>query len=144
MSRETKTITLRIEKSFADVLEKFPSVSNGVESIITKLQTMQKRSENELRGKFTTNEWKFFAASLNGTIADESIRYQPDLLVFHSEDAEALEGHATNFDVSIEDLKPKIMSLTAAQMDALYGRVERFWDAVSAGTAPELDAWAKF
>lgn len=101
----------------------------------------EKLSANELRGKFTESEWKFLAASLNGSINEEAFRYTADLLCFHNEDSERYDGTATQFGVNLEELNGKIRTLSASQLDALYSRVEEFWDNCE---KIDLDAWARF
>lgn len=138
---EVKNATIRLEKKYLDLLDKFGSVNNGVKAVCDKLATIQKLAANELRGKFTENEWQFLAASLNGTITDETFRYDSSVLCYHNEDAEKYEGYASNFNVDLKAINKKIAALTSAQLDALYTRVEEFWDSES---RPELDVWAKF
>lgn len=138
---EVKNATIRLEKKYLDLLDKFGSVNNGVKAVCDKLATIQKLAANELRGKFTENEWQFLAASLNGTIMDETFRYDPSVLCYHNEDAEKYEGHASNFNVDIKAVNKKITALTSAQLDALYTRVEDFWNNAE---KIELEALAKF
>lgn len=136
-----KNATIRVSEELTALCEPYGSISQGVKSMIEKLQTIKKLSANELRGKFTESEWKFLAASLNGSINDETLRYRAELLCYHNEDSERYEGTASQFGIKLSDLNAKIRQLTAAQLDALYTRVEYFWDN---SEKIELDAWAKF
>ena len=138
---EVKNATIRLEKKYTDFLDQYGSINNGVKAVCDKLAVMRKLATNELRGKFSENEWMFLAASLNGTITDETFRYDSSVLVYHNEDAEKYEGHATNFKVDLKALNKKITALTSAQLDALYTRVEEFWDN---SEKIALDTWAKF
>lgn len=136
----TKTISIRLPEEQAIYLaENFQSVSNGVNEALSALKYIRLYSLKELQGKFSLAEWMFLADSLNGTITDGMFRCNASALIAHSEDAETYEGTATKHGVDLVALKKKIETLTGAQVEALYHRVEMFWK------KPEhLEDWASY
>lgn len=79
--------------------------------------------------------------SLNGTYTqDETFRYSQDALIAHMEDSDLYEGIGTKWNIDVKSLCEKIKSLSSAQIDALYSRVEKFWEHPDT----DLDAWALF
>lgn len=123
----TKTITIRLPEEQANYLsENFQSVSNGVNEALSALKYIRLYSLKELEGKFTPAEWMFLADSLNGTATEGIFRCNAGALIAHSEDAETYEGTATKHGVDLVALKNKIETLTGAQIEALYNRVEMF------------------
>jgi hypothetical protein len=49
-------------------------------------------------------------------------------LAYHCLDAENLDTLGEKWDIDVLDLMDKIKDLTAAQVDAVYFRVEQFWN----------------
>ncbi len=137
----TNNITLRINDQLKAQLDKMGegSVNRGVITAMSKLNALTAMADNELKGMFTENEWKFFADSLNGVLANDSFRYSTSALIAHNEDAQLYEKIADKWEVNIEELNGKVSRLTSAQVDALYRRVERYWE-----LSPEFDEWAKW
>lgn len=131
------------------LLSNYKNVTEGISDCINKamipsedeelLKLLKAYSLNELKGKFAPNEWKFFADSLNGTIVDGMFRCNVGALVAHCEDSEQFEGTASKWDVSVPGLTEKINKLGGAQVEALYTRVERFWD-----DPKDLEEWSVF
>lgn len=144
----TKTIRIT-EGQEKFLLSNYKNVSEGISACINKsmmpsedeelLKLLKAYSLNELKGKFTPNEWKFFADSLNGTMVDGMFRCNVGALVAHCEDSERFEGTASRWEVSIPDLTEKINKLGGAQVEALYTRVESFWD-----NPKDLEEWSVF
>ena len=56
------------------------------------------------------------------------------------EDSDLYEGIGAKWNVDVKSLCEKIKSLSSAQIDALYCRVEKFWEHPDI----DLDAWALF
>ncbi|WP_446787448.1 hypothetical protein [Macellibacteroides fermentans] len=144
----TKTIRIT-EGQEKFLLSNYKNVSEGISDCINKsmipsegeelLKLLKAYSLNELKGKFTPNEWKFFADSLNGTMVDGMFRCNVGALVAHCEDSERFEGTASRWEVSVPDLTEKINKLGGAQVEALYTRVESFWD-----NPKDLEEWSVF
>lgn len=51
-----------------------------------------------------------------------------DILALHCQDADKLDDLGEKWEIDIQELMEKIKDLTAAQVDAVYFRVEQFWN----------------
>lgn len=119
--------------------EQGDSVNQVIVNLLDNSRIARVYSLSELKGKFTAEEWKFFADSLNGTLVNDQFRYNKGALIAHCEDSEELEGTASRHNIDIDSLKKKINSLAASQVEALYSRVELFW------RNPEnIDSWSAY
>lgn len=110
------------------IQENYKNQNIGIITAIEALMTIRKYSTNELKGIFTPAEWSFLSDSLNGTMTTDSFRCNVGALVHHCRDAEELDGTARKWGVDLGALIIKIETLTAAQVEALYFRVEQFWE----------------
>lgn len=138
---ETKTVTLRLPQDVADYITKDGySMTDGVKLIIATLQRHERYADMELRGKFTPNEWRFLADTLNGTIVLDDFRFNKHALIANNQDAQVFEHSADKWKVDLGKLNNKCMALTATQTEALYRRVENFWN------HPEINIneWANY
>ena len=138
-----KNVTLRIDDALYNEMSKNEGISfnEQINASLRKLAAIEKASMNELRGRFEGSEWKAIVDSLNGTYTqDETFRYSQDALIAHMEDSDLYEGIGAKWNIDVKLLCKKIKSLSSAQVDALYCRVEKFWE------HPDiyLDAWALF
>lgn len=106
---------------------------------VNTLQSIRLISTTELRGIFSVNEWMFLADSFNGTIINDSIRYNVKMLIAHCEDSVIYDSLDKKYDVDMEVFKKKLSSLHCANVDALYARIEDFWD-----KDIDIEDWAKF
>lgn len=144
----TKTIRIT-EGQEQFLLSNYKNVSEGISDCINKSMTPSEDEEllkyikaysmEELKGKFTPGQWKFFADSLNGTMVDGMFRCNVGALIAHCEDSEKFEGTATKWNVNLSDLCANVKNLGGAQVDALYTRVEKFWD-----NPKDLEEWSVF
>jgi hypothetical protein len=107
---------------------------------ISDLQMIRRRSEAELKGIFTPAEWMLMADSLNGTIASADFRCYPSALAANIEDSDKFDNIGAKWNVDVKKLIYKIEDLTAAQVDAVFARVEAFWDSEE----KDLDKWAEW
>lgn len=136
----TVTKSIRVPEEQVEYIENnYKSFNQGVVDAISALQYSRLYSLNELKGKFTPEEWAFFAESLNGTIVDNMFRCSSDVLIVHSRDSESLSATAERNNVDIDSLSEKIKTLTGAQVEALYFRIEQFWNKPN-----NLEEWAEF
>ena len=138
-----KNVTLRIEDALYEEMSKNEGISfnEQINASLRKLSAIEKASMNELRGRFTVPEWKAIVDCLNGVYTkDEAFRYSPDALIANLEEGDLYEGFGEKWEINIVSLCEKIKLLSAAQIDALYNRVEKFWDHPDT----DLDAWAQF
>lgn len=147
---ETKNITIRIPSDmYVGMQEKANDPRYNVGSInqqiienLQKQATLAKLSMNELRGMFSKGEWSALADMLNSTMVTPTFRYRPEFLIAEIDDTMAYEQDlGAKWNIDIPALKEKCSKLTAAQLDALYTRVEEFW--INTNTH-DLDAWADF
>lgn len=110
------------------IQENYKNQNIGIIAAIEALMTIRKYSTNELKGIFTPEEWSFLADSLNGTMTTDAFRCNAGALVHHCQDAEELDGTGQKWEIDIEKLVRKVEKLTGAQVEALYFRVESFWE----------------
>ena len=138
--KETKNATIRLPQEIADWLTKDgKSINQAVIDTANTLQSIRLISTTELRGIFSANEWMFLADSFNGTIINDSIRYNVQMLIAHCEDSVIYDSLDKKYDVDMEVFKKKLSSLHCANVDALYARIEDFWD-----KDIDIEDWAKF
>ena len=138
--KETKNATIRLPKETADWLTKDgKSINKAVIDAINTLQSIRLISTTELRGIFSPSEWMFLADSFNGTIFSESIRYNVKVLIAYCEDSVIYDSLDKKYNVDMEVFKKKLSSLHCANVDALYARIEDFWD-----KDIDIEDWAKF
>jgi len=138
---EQKTVTLRLPQDVTDYITRDGnSITEGVKNLVNTLQRHERYADVELRGRFTADEWKFLADSLNGSMVLDDFRFSPSALVAHNQDAQLYDGTASRWGIDIDRLNEKCAALTASQVEALYRRVEKFW----AHPDTDCDIWAKF
>jgi hypothetical protein len=139
MTKKAASIRLP-EQQTNYILENYKNINFGIVSIVDALQIIRKYSLSEIKGVFTPGEWSFFADSLNGTITDGIFRCSKEALIYHCQDAEQLDGTASKWDVDLAQLTAKIEKLTGAQVEALYFRIEQFWE----GENRDLGAFSNY
>lgn len=138
---ETKNVTIRLTEDVINYINRKEfGMTEGIKDIVRTLQRHEMLSMCELKGMFTENEWKFFADSLNGTLVFDEFRFRQSALVAHNQDSQVYEGTADKWDVDIDSLNAKCSQLTASQTDALYRRVEKFWE----NPDTDINEWAKY
>jgi hypothetical protein len=139
---ETKNATIRLPLDLAEWMTEGgeKSINQAVIANAETLRKIRQVSMGELKEKFTKEEWKFLADSLNGTLITETFRCSQVALWAHCEDAERFDGTGSKWKVDMDGFKAKVLSLTGAQVDALYARVESFWEKPDR----DLDEWAKW
>ena len=141
MIMETKNVTIRLTEDVINYINrKELGITEGIKDVIRTLQRHELLSMCELKGKFTEGEWKFLVDSLNGSLVSDEFRFSPSALIAHNQDSQVYEGTADKWDIDLNELNAKCEKLTASQTDALYRRVEKFWE------HPETDIneWAKY
>ena len=98
-------------------------------------------SMREIKGLFTPAEWCYMADSLNGTIITPEFRCNTGGLIASVEDSNDFDNLAEKWKVDVDALIEKIKKLTGAQVDAVYSRVENFWDHTAEGNADQNSEW---
>ena len=138
--KETKNATIRLPQEIADwLIQDGKSINQAIVDTVNTLQSIRLISTTELRGIFSNKEWMFLADSFNGTIINESIRYNVHMLIAHCEDSAIYDSLDKKYDVDMEVFKKKLNSLHSANVDALYSRIEDFWNKDA-----DIEEWAKF
>lgn len=138
---ETKTVTLRLPQDVADYITRNgDGMTDGVKALVATMQRHERYADVEIRGKFTSNEWKFLADSLNGSMVLDDFRFNKDALIAHNQDSQLYDKTAARWNVNLDELNKKCGELSASQTEALYRRVESFWKHPDT----DLDAWANF
>lgn len=145
---ETKNITVRVPADLYDKMQQRAndpagsagSINQQIVDALRRAEMLRRVSTAELRGKFTACEWKCLADLLNGTLAEGAFRYDAGALAAEVADGEAYDGTCAKWGVDKDALAGKCGGLTAAQVEALYARVETFW----AHPEADLDAWAEY
>lgn len=146
----TKNIRITEEQE-QFLLSNYKNISQGISACINSarfpesntedvLKIIRSYTKRELKGKFSQQEWIFFADSLNGTLTDGMFRCNAEALAYHCQDAEDLDGTATKWGVDIDKLIEKVRTLTAAQVETLYWFVEEFWN--TEHEVRDLEKWA--
>ncbi len=95
---------------------------------LAELQMIRRRSQAELKGLFTPAEWSYMADSLNGTMVTLEFRCSPGALIAGVEDSDIYDGLGAKWEVDVKALCGKIEKLTGAQVDAVFTRIETFWN----------------
>ena len=141
MAKELKTVTLRISNEDAAMLNELGDgfINRGINALIAKMRVLATFADNEIKGIFTYNEWKFLADSMKGYVIDDSLRYSAENLAYHNCDAQTYDKTADKWEVDLQELNRKILALSSAQVDAVYRRIERFFEQF-----PDIEAWARY
>lgn len=139
---ETRTVTLRLPQEIVDYVTRDDiSMTCGIVKAIETLRRHERYADMELRGKFTPEEWMFLVDSFNGTLMVDDFRFVPSALVAHNEDSQLYERTADKWNVDLSELNRKCAALTASHVEAIYRRIERFWEHPN---AVDLNEWARF
>ncbi len=107
---------------------------------LLNLQVIRRKTMNELKGTFTQAEWSLMADSLNGSLLPTDFRCVASALIANVEDSDSYDGLGSKWNVDIKALCEKIGKLTAAQVDAVFTRIEEFWDDEN----KDLKKWAEW
>ena len=166
-----KNITIRVSEETAEFLSKvYENTTAGatmcveiVEQMIRQsgsdphtlvssiqfLQQIRAYSMREIKGVFTAPEWCYMADSLNGTMITPEFRCNTGGLIASVEDSDDFDNLSEKWNVDVKALCDKINTLTGAQVDAVYFRIETFWKHSAEGNADQesewnLNNWAKW
>lgn len=147
---ETKNITVRIPVDMYQAMQQkadnpkmdVGSINMQIVDGLHKLDVIERMSSEELRGRFTPKEWACMADMLNSTRVTDEFRYATCAMIAEIEDSELYEGTCSKWEVDQQTLIDKCKQLTAAQMDALYRRVEDFW--INSKFDTDILKWGEF
>lgn len=121
------------------ISEQGDSMNQTIVELLENVHYSRMYALNELKGKFTNEEWKFFANILSSTLITGKLRFFPGVLIASCEDSETFEGATSNWGINLNVLKEKINGLSSSQVEALYFRVESFL-----AQPGDLDEWANY
>ena len=158
-----KNITIRVSEETAEFLSKvYENTTAGatmcveiVEQMIRQsgsdphtlvssiqfLQQIRAYSMREIKGVFTAPEWCYMADSLNGTMITPEFRCNTGGLIASVEDSDDFDNLSEKWNVDVKALCDKINTLTGAQVDAVYFRIETFWDHSAEGNEDQQSEW---
>lgn len=147
---ETKNITVRIPATIYQEMQQnaenprmdVGSINQQIVTGLQKLDVIERMSMDELRGRFTPSEWACMADMLNGTRVEGVFRFSTVSILAQIEDSSLYEGICSKWKVNQQTLIDKCKQLTAAQMDALYRRVESYW--LNCSTDTDILKWGEF
>lgn len=147
---ETKNITVRIPATIYQEMQQnaenprmdVGSINQQIVAGLQKLDVIERMSMDELRGRFTPSEWACMADMLNGTRVEGVFRFSTVSILAQIEDSSLYEGICSKWKVNQQTLIDKCKQLTAAQMDALYRRVESYW--LNCSTDTDILKWGEF
>ena len=94
-----------------DIVKEASKNGTDVHSIVESIQAYEQirlYSTRELKGKFTKNEWKYFADSLNGTKVTPEFRASASALIASIEDSNDFDNLGEKWDVNIEEFCNKV------------------------------------
>lgn len=133
-------MTIRVPQELASWIEAKKGSSNGaiVDALYTAMFT-EKYADREIQGKLTPQEWKYLADSLNGTLIEGTFRFASSALVASVQDSDFYDNLGSKWEVDVIAFCDKIANMSCSQVEAIYRRVESFWN-----NPVDLDGWAKF
>lgn len=172
MAEETKTVSIRLPQDAIDYLaDKGESVTKQIMRVIiehkalmehknmistdpapitfyditnfmNRVHASRQQAFDELRGVFTPDEWQWIAASLNGILLTDEIRFNKDVFIWHCEDYKKYNpGESGQWpDVTPEGIAEKVKPLSGLHISAIYDRVDDFWHHCTI----DIAEWSKF
>lgn len=140
MATRKGTTVYLTEEQTRYIKDNYDNQNVGIINALDALIMIRTYSLSEIKGCFTPGEWSFLADSLNGTMTDGSFRCNAGALAYHCLDADKLDGLGAKWEIDIQELMHKIKDLTAAQVDAVYFRIEQFWNSED----KNLEEFAKY
>lgn len=123
-----------VERTAKSGIEPF-SIPDSIEF----LSYIRSYSLRELRGKLTAAEWSYLADALNGTMITPEFRCNVGGLIASIEDSNDFYGLGEKWSVDVPAFVEKVKQLTGAQVDAIYSRIEEFWNSEN----KDLEIWSK-
>lgn len=140
MAKETRTVNLRLPVEQVEYLTKDgTSINQAVVVAISKVQWMEKYADRDIANVFSPADWKYMADSLNGTLVEGDFRYSAAALCASVVDSATYDGLHEKWGVDVKQLTNKIASLSSSAIEAIYRRVETYWNKPT-----DLDQWAQY
>lgn len=142
MKAETKTATLRLPVQMVDELTANGAMLNpALVDFYNRARAEHKIKLLDIKGIFARAEWHALAASFNGSLIDEYMRYSREMVIAHCEDAERYEGAFSSNGADLQTVCLKIVELSRVQVATVLDRIEQFWND---SASIELNEWANY
>ena len=129
-----KQFSIRMDE---DLLESIytpnKSLSEQVNDCVKQLIAIRSYTTEELKNKFKPEEWRALAEAMKNFRNSDISRYQSQTFTMALKSADINNGIGNAWKIDIDNLCNKIDQLTAAQLDALYNRIDKFWNRVENG-----------
>lgn len=140
MAKETKAVNFRLPLEVFPFLEKGKlSMNQTVVYYFQLLQGLRKASTMELKGVFTKEEWTMMAYTFKDSFITDSFRFSKEVITSQLEEASQLRDLDKKFGVKMNEFLKKFNKLCAANIDAIYSRIEDLWNE----NLP-IEKWAEF
>lgn len=137
-----RSITLRLSENLLNNIQgPGESVNAAVESTLDRFLKIRSVSLNELKGRFSSYEWKFLADCFNGTIVDSTFCANPTVMAATIEDHARFNGADSRWGVELASFTSRISILTGAQVEAVYFRIDQYW---AKHEDINLDEWSQW
>lgn len=135
-----KPLSIRIPTELVDQLTTlYGAKVTGAQVAVQAYLELQRRTMQELKGRFDIAEIHAIVDNMNGTLISPETGCHPQMLLWHLEDGDTYEGLFTKWDIDAPKFRSKILALTAAQTWFLQDAVRRFWEQGGG----DLEAFAK-
>lgn len=151
--RKAKPTSIQIPEDIMRRLQahKDNSVTSQLLTAYRILEKIRFYSTQELRSKFSSDEWKLLADALRANTFTMEAHYTPQEIVTSLEEQDLYHAIGNDYGVNVETLCNKISKLSAGQLDALYTRLQTFWDVSDEYEDKDpddyesfLERWSKF
>ena len=141
---ETKQRSVRLADETLALLQAYypdASLTEQITTAVTALDMLRRHTLSTLRGVFAPAEWSYMADALNGTITDTTMRTNATMLMASMEDANTYDDMAHKWGVDFAAFRHKLEHLSPAQCDAVYVRVDRYWQSAH---SVDMRTWAQY
>lgn len=130
-----------VEEQLHQVEVLYDSRPNGVQRLLSFSLKVGEMLREEIRGHFTAAELNAITDNENGTLIDERYWGNKRMFLISLEDGFELDGLGAKWEVSFEEVKRKINSLSDPAFLYFHEAIYRFWnEAASYGSpAPSLE-----
>ncbi|MBX2926996.1 MAG: hypothetical protein KF852_04110 [Saprospiraceae bacterium] len=123
-----KNVTIRISDEITAAAEKLYSAKVTGLQIATEVYfELQRRTMQELKGRFSEKEIHAMADNQNGTELQTQFGCDAKMMWWQIEDGNTYDNLFAKWDLDGEALKKKILELTSAQTWFLQDAIRRFW-----------------
>lgn len=143
---QTNAKNIRIvEEQLYQVDAMYDSRPNGVQRLLSFSLKVGEMLKEEIRGYFTEAEINAIVDNENGTLIDERYWGNKRMFLISLEDGFEMDGLGARWEVSFEEVKSKINSMSDPAFLYFHEAIYRFWnEAPSYGSpTPSLEKFKK-